>query len=373
MKKRIIGILNGMAVLFLLHMLPTHATANQSRTIDQSLPAEQALPAAPLISASSPRGDLTLALPQGWSLTASPQGDAVAAKPAGKTQPSIYLVVVGVSDLRYQARLAACASGGFNPFGNPLSQCVIPSVQTQLSDSSRKWTPDEGFRLILQRQSSMGRQTFGAPALIPLSSSQSFFRVTGMTSSGPIEQWGIITMFYLPNPMLSQGAVTTLAFLAGCTAPPDQADSFRRTCAGVLNSFRPTPTWQGRIAAGIVNIYVQEAQTLLQMGRNIAQGFAVRQQMIAAFSQSVQHTQLHTFQAIQARNYRTGQNWIATFEGNTIMRDPATGKIYTVPYGYRSYGIDDRGPVPTILMGPDESPGKSIGSAQSQRVLEPSN
>jgi hypothetical protein len=124
----------------------------------------------------------------------------------------------------------------------------------------------------------------------------------------------------------------------------------------VLNSFRPAPAWQGRIAAGLVAIYAQEADILVQMGRTAVRGAAVQQQMIAGFGRSMQQMQLRTFQALQARSYRTGQDWIATFAGNENLRDPATGKVCSVPYGYGSYCLDDRGATPTVLMGADMAP-----------------
>jgi hypothetical protein len=173
--------------------------------------------------------------------------------------------------------------------------------------------------------------------------------------------------------MLGQGRVTTLAWIAGCSAPPDLANSFRRTCAGAISSFRPSPAWQSRLAAGTADVYQQESQILLRIGANVAGGFQAREQMINSFGQSMQRMQQQTFNAIQSQNYRNGQGWLATFAGNTIVEDPVTGKRYEVPFGYSSYGIDDRGLTPVILMGSDEGPGKSIGSAQSQRSLVAGN
>lgn len=342
----------------------------ETRVRQRSFAAPQAIPAVPLTPARFPGRGFTVALPPGWTLTSSPGGDALSIHPSGSNQPDIYLTVVGVSDLRYQARLLAC-SRAHHPFGNSLSRCVMPSVATQLADSRWKWTPEQAFQVILQRlrQARAGR-TFGPPALIPLSPSQAFYRVRSTTPAGiPREDWGIVTMIYLPNPMLGPGEVTSLALIAGCLAPSNQADGFRRACAGVLDSFHPDPNWEGRLAAGIAAIYAREAQILLQMGRAIAQGFAVRREMITRVGQSIRRMQLRTFQAIQTRKIRTGQNWIATFGGNTNLRDPETGKYYTVPDGYGSYCLDDRGPTPVVLMGPDEVPGKAIGGAVCQRRL----
>lgn len=330
----------------------------------------QAIPVVALTPARSSEGNFTMALPQGWSLTASPGGDSIQATPVGKRQPSVYVVIVSVSDLRYQARIAACGRG-FAPFGNALTQCVIPSVRIQLNDSKRQWSPQEAFQLILQRlqQAGRGAQQFGAPMLTPSSASQAFYRAAGRGRNGPTENWGIITMFYFANPMLGRGEVTSLAMLAGCSASAGQANVFRRTCAGVINSFRPDPNWFGRLAAGIENIYGQEAQILIRMGQNIVQGYQVREQMITSLSQSVRSMQLQSFHTMQSTNYRNQQGWIAAFAGNTLLRDPATGKLLSVPYGYNSYGIDDRGPVPIVIYGNNVKAGTSVGTATVQRML----
>jgi hypothetical protein len=355
------------------HSLPAQIYAGRT-----SLPPEQAIPSVSLIPTSSPRGEFTVNLPENWSITPSTQGDGFLMTPSGRTQPSISIVVVGVSDLRYLSRLAGCTKAPFNPFGDLLTQCIFPSVEIQLSDSSRGWTPEQGLQLILQtlQQSNRAGQ-FGAPVVTVAASSrsfsQAFYRVTGASPSGPVEHWGVLSISYVPNPMLGQGRVTSLAFLADCSAPPEQSNGFRRGCAGVISSFRPSPPWESRLAAGTADIYQQESQILLKIGANVARGFQAREQMINSFGQSMQRMQQQTFNAIQSQNYRNGQGWIATFAGNTLVEDPVNGRRYEVPYGYSSYGIDDRGLTPVILMGPNEGPGRSIGSAQSQRSLVPAN
>jgi hypothetical protein len=345
---------------------------NAASQQDRSAPAVQALPAVPLSAVQTPGGDFTVALPPGWTAKSSAEGDSMAMNPAGKTQPSIYLAVLAVSDLRYQANLAGC-TGGFHAFGNVLTQCVIPSVRIQLRDSSRTWSAEEAVQMILQRlhEANRGGQGFGAPALIPSSRSQVFYRVTSTGPTGPLENWGVVTIAALPNPMLGPGEVTSLAWVAGCSAPRSGAGSFRRTCAGVLHSLQPNAAWSGRLARRMAATYEQEAQILIRIGQTVLPGFRARGQMIAGFGQSMQQMQLQTFHALEAREYRTGQDWVATFGGNTNVRDPATGKYYTVPYGYRSYCLDGRGSTPMVLMGPDEAPGKSIGRAVCQRRLVP--
>jgi hypothetical protein len=314
-------------------------------------------------------GDFGIALPSGWTATASPGGDSLTLRPRGERQPTAYMIVVSVSDLRYQTRIAACGRG-YNPYGNALTQCVIPSVQLQLNDS-REWAVTSAFRLILERLEQSGRR-FTAPMLTPSGPTRAFFQVASTGPAGPAENWGVVSMSYLGNPMLGPDDVTSLVLIKGCSAPPQlTTDQFRRTCAGVLNSLRTSPTWGSRLAAEITDIYLQEADILVRMGRTIERGAAARERMIAGFGQSMQWMQLETFETMRKANYRAGQGWIAAFAGNTLVRDAATGRLYSVPYGYESYGIDDRGPVPVIIYGNDVKPGISAGGATVQRMLAP--
>jgi len=337
----------------------------------QPLPA-QAIPAVLLTPTVAPSGDFTASVPGGWVITSAPRGDSFLIAAPGQPQPSAYFIVVDVSDLRYHAQIGSC-SRRFNPFGSLLTGCTIPSIRTQLADSSREWAPPQALALILQIMQANAAGQLGAPSVIAVSSSsswaQAFYRVTGSTPRGSVEHWGILNMIYLRNPMLSPSAVTSLALIAGCSAPPQIADSFRRTCAGIIDSYQFSPAWHDRIATGMVNIYQQEGQILLQMGYDAVRGFQAREQMITTFGQSMQSMQYKTFEAIRSKSYLNGEEWIATFGGNTLMKDPATGALISVPFGYASYGIDDRGLTPTVLAGPDEKPGASIGTAVSQRTL----
>ncbi len=341
---------------------------------DSPLPAQLAVPAVPLAVAGAPGGDFTAAVPRGWSITSSQQGDSFVIAPAGQAQPSAYFIVVDISDLRFRASIAAC-SRGFRPFGDLLTQCTIPSVRLQLSDSSRTWPPAQALDLILQGMRAKGAGQFAPPSVISISSSddsaRAFYHTSGMTPHGPVEQWGVITMVYLPNPMLDPRAVTSLAVIAGCSASPDMAPGLRRACAGIIDSYRPSPAWVDRLTSGMANVYEQEGQILLQMGYSALRGFQARQQMINNFGQSMQNIQWQTFQAIQSRSYLNGQEWIATFGGNTLMKNPETGELISVPFGYASYGLDNRGLTPTVLAGPDERPGTRIGNAESQMSLVP--
>jgi hypothetical protein len=182
-------------------------------------------------------GDFMLGLPQGWSVTASPGGDVVQMRSRGTEQPSVYVMVTSVSDLRFEASLNACSKHPVNLSYDIFSQCTVPSVRTQLNDSSQEWDQQTAFPLILQRLSG-GAAQFGNPILTPTSASRAFYRVAATSRIGKLENWGIITMVYVPNPMLGPGKVTSLAMILGCTAPSDEADGFRATCSSVIDSFR---------------------------------------------------------------------------------------------------------------------------------------
>jgi hypothetical protein len=337
-------------------------------TVGQPPAGVQAIPAVALTPVRS--GAFSVALPQGWSVTPSPGGDSVQMSPVGENQPSAYMAIVSISDLRYQAMAAAC-EGEVSPYANPLMQCVIPSVQMQLEDSKRQWGPREAFQLFLQlfQEAGGGAEQFGAPMLIPGQPLQAFYQVLGTGSDGPTENWGIVTMSVLANPLLGRGEVTSLATIAGCSAPAERAESFRRTCAGIINSLRPSQDWEGRLAARIADVYAGEVRILIRLGRITVLGPAARQQMIARLGQSMDAMRLQTFQSIQSADYRNQQGWIATFAGNRLITDPATGHLFSVPSGYKSYGIDDRQFVPVVVCGNNVQPGTSVGTATVQRLL----
>jgi hypothetical protein len=215
----------------------------------------------------------------------SPGGDVVQMRPVGKNEPSVYMMMVSVSDLRFEASLKACSKHAVSLFYDIFTRCTVPSVQTQLNDSRQQWSPQEAFPLILQRLSG-GAVQFGAPRLTPSSGSQAFYRIAATSGNGTFENWGIVSMVYVPNPMLGQGEVTSLAMILGCTAPSGQADGFRPTCSGVVDSFRPDPSWFNRLAQGMESVYDQEKQILIRMGRPILEGAQAREQMITSFGSS---------------------------------------------------------------------------------------
>jgi hypothetical protein len=275
-------------------------------------------------------GDFMLGLPQGWSVTASPGGDVIQMRSSGTEQPSVYVMVASVSDLRFEANLTACSKHPVNLSYDIFSQCTVPSVRTQLNDSSQPWSTQTAFPLILQRLSAGGAQ-FGNPMLTPTSASQAFYRVTATSRNGRVENWGIITMVYVPNPMLGPGKVTSLAMIFGCTAPSDETDGFRATCSSVIDSFRANPNWFTRLAQGIESIYDHEQQILIRMGKPMVQGAQTREQMIASFGQSMQQMQYETFETIQAASYKSMQNGIAALGGRVLMRNPDGGPPVSLP------------------------------------------
>jgi hypothetical protein len=56
-------------------------------------------------------------------------------------------------------------------------------------------------------------------------------------------------------------------------------------------------------------------------------------------------------------------------EGEELVRDPDTGRVHAVPYGYRTYCIDNNPLDPTILAGNDISRGMSVGNHVCTRQL----
>jgi hypothetical protein len=310
------------------------AFAQMQRSFAVSVAATQSAPGnEPIQAVALPMtrvGDFVLGLPQGWSMTASPGGDVIQMRSRGTEQPSVYVMVTSVSDLRFEASLDACSKHPVNLSYDIFSQCTVPSVRTQLNDSSQEWGPQTAFPLILQRLHG-GAAQFGNPMLTPTSAAQAFYRVTATSRIGRLENWGIITMVYVPNPMLGPGKVTSLAMIFGCTAPSDQANGFRPTCSSVIDSFRADPNWFNRLAQGIESIYDREQQILIRMGKPMVEGAQTRQLMIASFGQSMQQMQYETFETIQAANYKTMQNEIAVLGGRVLMRDPDGGPPVSLP------------------------------------------
>jgi len=328
------------------------------------------IPGVPLTPTQAPGGDFSVAVPAGWIISGSAQADSFTIAPVGKMQPSVTFTIIGVSDLRYAAQIKSCTRS-FHPFGDILTTCVIPAVRMQLQDSSFPWTPQQAAQAILQRLQQTGRVSFGPPRFTTESATKIYYKVSSTGISGPLENWGTITVFHLPNQILGPGMVTSLAWIAGCSAPAGEAETFYDTCAGIIHSTRPAPGWATRFATALVTQYQQEAQALISMGRAVIQNSFYRSQMITAAGQAVQQMQMDTFFRRQAQIVHDADHWSAALRGEDIVRDPRTGMLYPVPHGYQQYCGDDNLLNPTIIAGNglDVKLGSWAGNHQCTQIL----
>jgi hypothetical protein len=333
-----------------------------------TLPGTHAVPAVALRTVQSSQGDYAIAVPDGWTLNAAPGTGLITITPPGRQEPAIYIIpALRVSDVRYQAILNRCNQQFIqNPLGSPdvITTCIEPAVRAQLADSSHPWSPQAAFPVILALAAGTGT-TYGSPTLETLSSTAVRYTVSLTKNGQTLQDWGSLTMAYLPNPLLASSAgqpgVTSLAFLSGCEAPSSQAESFRHACDGVLRSFQPSQQWASNLAQQVMQSYVQESQILLQIGQSVVEGFGVRSAMIQQFGASIRQMQFQAFQTIQAANLRMAQDWIATLANETYVQDPGTGISYLVPAGYDRYCLNDAHNE-IFLGGPDLVPGRSVGS-----------
>src|SRR5579885_413611 len=211
----------------------------------------------------------------------------------------------------------------------------------------------------------------GPPRFTTESATKIYYKVSSTSISGPLENWGTITVFHLPNQILGPGMVTSLAWIAGCSAPAGEAETFYDTCAGIIHSTRPTPGWATRFATALVTQYQQEAQALISMGRAVIQNSFYRSQMITAAGQAVQQMQMDTFFRRQAQIVHDADHWSAALRGEDIVRDPRTGMLYPVPHGYQQYCGDDNLLNPTIIAGNelDVKLGSWAGNHQCAQIL----
>jgi hypothetical protein len=347
-------------------------TSAPDRPLRQSL----VLPAIALTPAYSPRGDFSILVPSGWNMTQVPGAPlATIISPPGQKAPAMYLLLLAASDIRYQGMLNSCTQRyARNPLFAPdmISGCVAPAVRAQLADSSYQWNCTQALQTILQTFSSPSAR-FQITSTKDISAGQLEYRLTSAENSQPLQHWGEVSMSYLPNPLLSQAGrpgVTSLALVTGCRVPPRQEDQLRETCASVLQSFRPAPNWGQSVAQQFMQSYQQEAQALLRIGNSVVANMGVTRNMIGNFGASMQQMQTRTYEQIQNANYHTQQNWIAALGENVNMRDATTGKVYTLPDGYKNYCLDVTGS--QVLMGQDVAIGKTVGkSAQCARILQP--
>ena len=294
-------------------------------------------------------GAFRIAVPQGWTVN-TPQGTSAAViTPAGQKQPSIVILpMLPVSDLRFTTAITSCTGQGFSPFGDVISQCVIPAIQMQLADSSRPWTPDAALRLLLQALA-QGGSPFGTPTITPLSSDTARFEVSTMANGQPLIEVGVIQMLYLQNPLLGQApgqaGVSSFAFISACSASPQQVEQQQPICASVLRSFTPSEAWLNALAQQALDRYRQEFNLLLQMGQSAVTNSGLRGMMISQWGAAMQTMQVQAYQNIQATSYRTGENWIAALGNNVNLQDPNTGQVYAAPGGYRTYCLTASGAV----------------------------
>jgi hypothetical protein len=332
--------------------------------------------AIPLVPATSARGEFSILIPSDWTITEVPGAPlaAIISSP-GQKSTAIYLVLLATSDIRYQTMLNRCTQQYTrNPLFAPnlISSCVAPAVRAQLADSSYQWNSAQALQAILQMFSGPSA-TFQATSSKDISAGLLEYCLSSMEDGRPLQHWGDVSMSYLPNPLLSQAGrtgVTSLALITGCRASPEQQSEFRSMCAAVLRSFRPVPGWGQSVAQQFIQVYQQEAQALLRMGTSVAANMGVTRNMIGNFGASMQRMQTQTYEQIQQANHRTQQNWIATLGENVNMQDPVTGKVYTLPEGFKNYCLDGTGS--EVLMGQDVTLGRSVSkSGQCARMLHP--
>ncbi len=312
----------------------------------------------------SQQGGFTILVPRGWAMN-QVSGAPLAAviSPPGQHAPAIYLVLVAVSDIRYNAILNRC-TGQFsrNPLLAPdmISNCVVPAVRAQLSDSAHEWKAEQALQAILQIFSG-AEARFQITGSRETSPGQVQYRIASVENGKPLVHWGEVSISYLANPLLSQAGqagVTSLSLVTGCRSAPDEETSFRATCANVLQSFRPAPGWNQSVAAQFMQGYRQEAQALINMGLNVARNMGVTRDMIGSFGAAQQQMQLQTYENIQNAQYHSQENWIATLGENVNMVNPLTGDVKSLPSGYGNYCDDAAG---DTLAGPNVAPGKSVG------------
>ncbi len=366
-------ILAGLIFLASCHAI---AAAAQQNIPQSSKPESRVLPAIGLTPTTSPHREFSILVPKGWTMTQVPGAPlATILAPAGQKAPAIYLVLLAVSDLRYQTMLNRCTQQyARNPLFAPnmISGCIAPSVRAQLGDSSVQWSATQALHAVLQTFS-------GANARFQITNSKEAspgllsYQVSSVENEQPLQHWGEVSMSYLPNPLLSQAGrsgVTSLALVTGCRVSPQQEIQFRTLCASVLRSFRPAPGWPQAVAQQFMQEYQQESQTLLGMGNSMANNMGVTRTMIGNFGATMQQMQTATYEQIQKANYRTQQNWIAALGENVNMIDPITGKVYTLPDGYGNYCLDASGS--EVLEGRDVELGRSVGnSSPCSTMLQP--
>jgi hypothetical protein len=313
---------------------------------------------------------LSIAIPNGWTLT-SADGDAlISIQPSDGSQLKAYILLFPVSDLRYRYAMHGCEQ--LNPIDSSYVQCVVQAVGEQYYDSSYAWTPSEALTLILQIASSNGA-SFGRDQTEQGPNGTAQFSVPVSVNGGTVELWGNIAMDYITNVLFTQASgqpgVTSLALVTGCQAPQDQASNFESECGSIIRSFSPSQNLFNNIASSIMQDYQKEVNILIQMAQSEIQNIGIQSQMIQEFGQNMVHMQTQMYQDFQQQNYYDGEQWVATLGEQTNMQDPNNGNVYPVPSGYGSYCVDSSGN--DVLAGNDLQPGETIGNYECQTMLNP--
>lgn len=329
-------------------------------------------PAVALTLTSSPLG--SVAIPEGWTLRTVQGGMAFLITPRGQRAPVIFILpTLRLSDFRYTSMITRCGVQ-FNPLGDVLTTCVIPSIRTQIADSSHPWSARDALQVLGHILAGPGAR-FSPTEVVAHSVADATYAIPVHLANGTqIEDWGYVHMIYVQNPLLSQPSgqpgVTSLAFLSGCEALSGQVESFRPLCAGVLQSIRLNQAFASELVQQLAQLYNEEYQILLKMGWARVRSLGIREQMIANFGANMRQMQYQMFQNLQTANLHNGENWIRTFGNEEVRRDLGTGKRYIVDRGYSSYCLDAAG---NLLEGNNLVPGRYFGNPgyRCETVLQP--
>src|ERR1700694_3116892 len=195
-------------------------------------------PSQPLMLATSPGGEFSVAIPAGWTINPSQDGQTFPLTPRGQADPSIACsAAIPVSDLRATEVAAYCAQ---TATADALT-CSETELSYQLSDAQHAWSATESFQALVQALSQLTKVQYGPPRITPLSQVSATYEVTQQTRGATLDDWGMIAMGYLNNPTFqvnSNSAYTSLALVTGCEASPDQVASMRLICKQALTWFR---------------------------------------------------------------------------------------------------------------------------------------
>lgn len=299
----------------------------------------------PLAAQRSGDGSFSILVPRGWNLGQIPGADfSVLVAPPAPDGTGMYMLAMRISDQRYTVAINRCSQQyARHPLFAPgLQQCVIPAVQAQLQDSSHAWSAEDSLRNTLQFLSGGGAR-FQITKATNVSDKELQYTLNANVNGRAMVHWGELVMFYVPNQLLGNPGITSVALIKGCHAPPERVAQFRSMCAAVMTSFTPAPDWEARQAARLVDDYNQEAQILIKMATNVLGGMQAAQQRIARWGNSMREMQMQTYEAYRESNLISGQNGIAALGGYINRRDPTTGGPVSFPPDSGPYCIDSAG------------------------------